>query len=84
MQKLSHWQEVKRILRYLKETSRFGLILRQPSSFSVQAFADAGWASDPDERHSTSSLCVFFGGNLITWGSKKQHTVSRSSTEAEF
>lgn len=79
-----HWQMVKRILRYLKGTMDHGLFLHRPTHLGIHGFADADWASDPDDRKSTSGFCVFFGGNLISWGSKKQSIISRSSTEAEY
>ncbi|XP_022157873.1 uncharacterized protein LOC111024485 [Momordica charantia] len=81
---LIHWQLVKRILRYLKGTIDHGLFLAKPITFSLHGYADEDWASDPDDRKSTSGFCVFFGGNLVTWGSKKQSIISRSSTEAEY
>jgi hypothetical protein len=45
---------------------------------------DANWAGCPDDRHSNSAYCVFLGSNLVFWSSRKQPTVSRSSTEAEY
>lgn len=81
---VTHWQLVKRILRYLKGTASHGLLLSPSRSLSLHGYADAGWASDPDNRKSTSGFCIFFGGNLISWGSKKQSIISRSSTEAEY
>ncbi|KAK6125101.1 hypothetical protein DH2020_041165 [Rehmannia glutinosa] len=80
----SHWRAVKRILRYLAGTLDYGLHLKASTKPQLVAFSDADWASDPDDRRSTTGSCVFFGDNLIAWSSKKQRTVSRSSTEAEY
>lgn len=74
---------VKRLLRYLKGTIDHGLVF-QPSSFILQAFSDSDWAGDCHDRKSSSGFCVFLGDNLISWSAKKQSTVSRSSTEAEY
>jgi histone deacetylase 1/2 len=79
-----HWTAVKRILRYVRHTAFFGLRLRSSSSGLLSAFSDADWAGNPDDRRSTGGYAVFFGPNLIAWTSRKQATVSRSSTEAEY
>ena len=50
----------------------------------LTAFTDSNWAGDPYDRRSTTGITVFLGDNPITWTFKKQHTVSRSSTEAEY
>ncbi|XP_058747018.1 secreted RxLR effector protein 161-like [Vicia villosa] len=83
----THWVAVKRILRYLKGTQSHGLHLSPLTSSQpppVKVFCDADWASDPDDRRSTSGAAIYFGPNLISWWSKKQPVVERSSTEAEY
>lgn len=74
----SHWALVKRILRYLKGNHDYALVYT-PSSLALTAFADADYAGDPDDRQSTCGYCIFLGNNLISWSSKKQRGVSRSS-----
>jgi histone deacetylase 1/2 len=50
----------------------------------MRAYSDSDWASDMDDRRSTSGSCVFFGPNLVSWSAKKQTLVARSSAEAEY
>uniref|UniRef100_A0A6N2KS64 Integrase catalytic domain-containing protein n=1 Tax=Salix viminalis TaxID=40686 RepID=A0A6N2KS64_SALVM len=79
-----HWQAVKRLLRYLKGTITHGLFLTRSASASLSAFSDSDWAGNPDDRTSTSAYILFLGGNAIAWASRKQRSVARSSTEAEY
>uniref|UniRef100_A0A2N9EGM1 Uncharacterized protein n=1 Tax=Fagus sylvatica TaxID=28930 RepID=A0A2N9EGM1_FAGSY len=79
----THFAAAKRILRYLQGTLSLGICFRSGSSV-LTAFTDSDWAGDLYDRRSTTGITVFLGNNPITWVSKKQHTVSRSSTEAEY
>jgi histone deacetylase 1/2 len=79
-----HWTTVKRILRYLRGTISLGLRLSKSSSTVVSAFSDVDWAGCPDDRRSTGGFAVYVRSNLVSWNAKKQATVSRSSTEAEY
>lgn len=78
-----HWSATKRLLRYLHGTIMHGLHLRKDSPLSLHAFSDANWVDNVDDR-STSAYVIFMGSNAISWSSKKQRSVARSSTEAEY
>jgi histone deacetylase 1/2 len=79
-----HWTTVKRILRYVKHIISLGLKITRSRSNLVSGFSDADWAGCVDDRRSTGGFSIFFGSNLISWSARKQTTVSRSSTEAEY
>jgi hypothetical protein len=79
-----HLTVVKRILRYLQGTLDDGLLLCCASTSYFNVCTDADWADCPDTHRSTSGYAVFLGDNHISWYSKRQHTVSRSSAEAEY
>ncbi|XP_066333358.1 uncharacterized mitochondrial protein AtMg00810-like [Miscanthus floridulus] len=79
-----HLALLKRILRYVRGTTSHGLLLRASTDFNITAYSDADWAGCPATRRSTSGFCVFLGDALISWSSKRQAMVSRSSAEAEY
>ena len=61
-----------------------GLHFSSQSSLTLQAYSDANWAGDPTDRQSTTEYCFLLCDSLISWRSKKQIVVTRSSTEAEY
>lgn len=74
-----HTEAVLRILKYLKGSPEKGLCFRKTTERNIQICSDADWAGSCDDRRSTSGYCSFVWGNLVTWRSKKQPVVTRSS-----
>ncbi|KAL5571072.1 hypothetical protein UlMin_020669 [Ulmus minor] len=79
-----YWKAVKRILRYLKGTSEEGILLRRSETLNLIGFCDTDWGNDLCDRRSTTGYCIYLGRNIVSWSSKKQYVVSRSSIEAEY
>lgn len=79
-----HWQAAKRILRYLAGTPTHGIFFSASNKLLLHAYSDADWAGDTDDFVSTNSYIVYLGNHPISWTSKKQNGVARSSTEAEY
>ncbi|KAM2157368.1 hypothetical protein ACFX1R_042950 [Malus domestica] len=80
----AHLHLLKRILRYVQGIINCGLTYTKNSEFQLTAYSYSDWAADINTRRSISGFVVYLGSNLILWQSKKQSTVSRSSTEAEY
>jgi hypothetical protein len=93
---LAHWQAVIHILRYLKGTLDYGILYRRAHSSNVSGFTatstplkfdgytDADWAACKDSRRSTGGHLFSIASGAVTWSSKRQPTVSMSTTEAEY
>lgn len=67
-----------------RATTNHGLQLYSSSTSQLTAYSDADWGGCSGSRMSTSGYCVFLGANLLSWSSKRQHSVSRSSAKAEY
>ncbi|XP_071687751.1 uncharacterized mitochondrial protein AtMg00810-like [Rutidosis leptorrhynchoides] len=67
----SHWDAVTHILKYLKCTPGRGLLYQNHGHHTIEGFSDADYNGDPATKRSTTGYCVFVGGNLVSWKSKK-------------
>lgn len=79
-----HLQAAHKVQRYIKANPGQGLMYAAENELCLNAFADADWATCKETRRSITGFCVYLGTFLISWKSKKQFVVSRSSTEAEY
>ncbi|GJU02452.1 gag/pol polyprotein [Tanacetum coccineum] len=96
----NHWSTVKRILHYLHGKVEHGILKRRSSGSTLQAFtdvlwkgnpdtsleafSDAEWDEDSDDQWSMGGFPIYLGSNLISWTTRKQRTISRSSAESEY
>lgn len=80
----THMKTVNRILQYLKGSPGRGLYFQKNSNRGIEVYTDSDWAGCLSDRKSTTGYCTFVWGNMVTWRSKKQSVVARSSAEAEF
>jgi hypothetical protein len=79
-----HLRAVKRIVRYLVYTPKFGLWYPKGSIFDLIEYSDADYAGCKIDRKSTLGTCQFLGRSLVSWASKKQNLVALSTAEAEY
>ncbi|XP_071695922.1 uncharacterized mitochondrial protein AtMg00810-like [Rutidosis leptorrhynchoides] len=80
----SHFDLAFKVLRYLKGASGKGIQMMKGKGYSLYAYCDSDWAKCKLDRKSVTGYLVFFCGSLVSWKSKKQATISRSSAEAEY
>ncbi|RVX08315.1 Retrovirus-related Pol polyprotein from transposon RE1 [Vitis vinifera] len=79
-----HLQAAYRVLHYLKGNPDKGILFKKNNTLALEAYTDADYAGSLVDRRSTTGYCTFLGGNLVTWRSKKQNVVARSSAESKF
>ncbi|KAG2870688.1 hypothetical protein PC117_g28442 [Phytophthora cactorum] len=79
-----HWVAVKRIFRYLQGTKTHGICFKPGDNIDFRGYSDADWAGDLADRKSTSGYTFMLMSAPVSWGSKKQSSVSLSTSEAEY
>ncbi|XP_019071461.1 secreted RxLR effector protein 161-like [Solanum lycopersicum] len=82
--KVSHMNAAIRVVKYVKQSPGFGILLTTQSTESLQAYCDADWGSCINSRRSITGYLIKYGDSPIYWKSKKQSTISKSSAEAEY
>lgn len=82
--RLDNWEAALRVVRYLKGHPGQGIFLKATCNLRLSAYCVSDWASCPITRRSLTGYFVMLGGSSIAWKIKKQHTISRSSAEADY
>jgi hypothetical protein len=80
----THWEAVKRVIRYLNGTKGWSLTFQGDKSLTLQAYSDADFNTCPDTSKSNSGQVFLLAGAAVEWKSKKQPIVAQSTTEAEY
>ena len=82
--KETHMTALKRIIKYVKTTTKFGAYYSKDTSDVLAGYSNADWEGNADDRKSTSGGCFYVGNNLVSWMSKKQNSISFSTAEADY
>ena len=82
--KESHMTALKRIIKYVKTTTEFGVWYSKDTSDVLAGYSDADSAGNVDDRKSTSGGCFYMRNNLVSWMSKKQNSIYLSTAETEY
>jgi hypothetical protein len=81
---MKHWNAAKNVIKYVKGTANCGLKYEAEDDLQISVFTDSDWATDVDDRKSTSGYVGFIGRSPVSWKSSKQKSVSTSTMEAEY
>ena len=79
-----HFQAAKRIVRYIKGTTNYGIKYSYCQNFKLHGYSDSDWAGSIDDMRSTTRFCFNFGFRIFSWSSKKQDVIAQSTAEAEY
>ncbi|KAE8667521.1 Protein QUIRKY [Hibiscus syriacus] len=82
--KRSHMEAALRVVKYVKKEPGQGILLKSSSIYQLLAYCDSDWGSCPMTRKSMTCFYIKIGDSLVSWKSKKQNVVARSSAEAEY
>jgi hypothetical protein len=80
----AHWRAAKRVLQYLRGTSKMKITYDGAGGTTLEGYVDASWADAEHDRRSTTGWLFMVGGNLVSWGTYVQRVVARSTAEAEY
>ncbi|XP_074356525.1 secreted RxLR effector protein 161-like [Apium graveolens] len=79
-----HLEAVHRVLRYLQLTKDHGLFFSSQNNLQLKGYSDSDWGGCAISRRSVGGYTFFLGNVVVSWRSKKQHVVSKSSAKAEY
>ena len=80
----AHYNAALRVLRYLKQAPGQGILLSSQSDVCLTAYCDSDWGKCSNSRKSVIGFCIMVGASPISWRSKKQYVVARSTAEAKY